>query len=208
MNTGEVRTEAWQVAEPERFWRQIAREQHILHTYSNAEDLISTLFTFVDDGFKSNDAVLLISTAEHRQMLDDKLRQEGHNVFSLRLRDQYICIDALEMLAEFTINGYPDPLLFRYTIADLIKRAKRSQRRVRAFGEMVAILWSDGNREGAIALEKLWNNYLDIEPFTLLCAYPDADTAGVSMFEEVHHAHRRCLGTYEPVQNHLQFKSG
>jgi hypothetical protein len=207
MRTREEKTEAWQLADSERFWRQIAREQHILHTYSDTDDLISTLFTFVDDGFKSNDAVLLISTSEHRQMLDDRLRQEGHNVFSLRLRDQYICIDALEMLAEFTINGKPDPLLFSYTVTDLVQRARRSRRHVRAFGEMVAILWSDGNREGAIALEKLWNNYLDMEPFTLLCAYPDKDTAGVNMFEDVHHAHRRCLAPHQSSGEHVVFRS-
>ena len=207
MKIPEVQAESWQLADPERFWRQIAREQHVLHTYSSHSGLVNTLFTFVDDGFKSDDAVLLISLPETRALLDEKLRQAGHNIFSLKLRDQYICIDATEMLAEFMINNVADPLLFRYTISDLTKRARRSRRRVRAFGEMVSILWSGGNHEGALALEHLWNDYLDLEPFTLLCAYPNTATKGIGIFDQVHHAHRRCVAPHQESQQNVMFRS-
>jgi hypothetical protein len=45
---------------------------------------------------------------------------------------------------------------------------------VRAFGEEVALLWSQGNVPGAIALESLWNDVVDHQRFSLLCAYPRA----------------------------------
>lgn len=207
MKTPEVQGDAWQLADRERFWRQIAREQHIIHTYSSRTDLVNMLFTFVDDGIKSDDAVLVISLPETREPLDEKLQQAGHNIFSLKLRDQYIAIDASEMLAEFMINNAPDPLLFRYTMVDLTKRAKRSQRRVRAVSEMAAVLWSGGNQEAALALEHLWNDYLDMAPFTLLCAHPDAGTAGVGIFEQVHRAHRRCVVAHQESQQTVMFRS-
>jgi len=183
----------WKQADPERFWRQIARDQHILQIYDHADDLINNLFSFVDDGLKSNETVLIISTREHREQVDERLRQAGHNVFNLRLRDQYICLDASEMLAEFMIHGSPDPLLFRYIVADLVKRAKRSQRRVRAFGEMVAILCEAGNQEAALTLEELWNSYMDVEPFTLFCAYSANLVSGSGLLEKVKHAHDHCI---------------
>ena len=37
---------------------------------------------------------------------------------------------------------------------------------------MVALLWAEGNREGALRLEKLWNDLGKIKSFSLLCAYP------------------------------------
>jgi hypothetical protein len=37
---------------------------------------------------------------------------------------------------------------------------------------MVALLWSQGNREAAIGLEQLWNDLAKRLPFSLLCAYP------------------------------------
>ena len=196
--------DSWIEANPERFWRQIARDKHILQVYKDDTGLINNLFEFVDDGFKSNDAVLIISTPTHRELLDEKLRQAGHNVFSLRLRDQYICLDASEMLSEFMIHGSPDPLLFKYTITDLIKRAKRSQREVRAFGEMVAIIWDAGNQDAAIELEGLWSSYIAMEPFTLFCAYPASAAADDELFQHVHDAHHHCIA---PANNPLMYKS-
>lgn len=44
--------------------------------------------------------------------------------------------------------------------------------RVIAFGEMVAILWAEGNHRAAIQLEKLWNTLAETRAFSLRCAYP------------------------------------
>ena len=42
-------------------------------------------------------------------------------------------------------------------LARTIAEMARGGRRIHAFGEMVALLWADGNRDGAIRLEELWN---------------------------------------------------
>jgi len=46
------------------------------------------------------------------------------------------------------------------------------------FGEMVAVLWDEGNRVGALALEHLWNDLLNNQAFHLHCAYPRTLFAG------------------------------
>ena len=43
---------------------------------------------------------------------------------------------------------------------------------VRAFGEMVALLWAEGNHAAAIRLEGLWNELQKSHSFSLFCAYP------------------------------------
>ncbi|HEY4386628.1 MAG TPA: PAS domain S-box protein, partial [Ktedonobacteraceae bacterium] len=43
---------------------------------------------------------------------------------------------------------------------------------VRIFGEMVALLWAQGNRAAAIRLEDLWNELGQAYAFSLFCAYP------------------------------------
>ena len=68
----------------------------------------------------------------------------------------------------------PDPALFNTTIGAIVERAARGGRAVRVFGEMVALLWSDGNVTGALALETLWNEMASDRRFFLLCAYPEA----------------------------------
>src|SRR5262249_10898309 len=56
------------------------------------------------------------------------------------------------------------------------------------FGEMVALLWRDGNYEAAIRLEKLWNDLARRYSFSLRCAYPmnalKTDERG-ELFEEI-----------------------
>jgi len=43
--------------------------------------------------------------------------------------------------------------------------------RLRAYGEMVDVLWRDGNSRAAIRLEELWNEAGKEHSFSLLCAY-------------------------------------
>ena len=59
---------------------------------------------------------------------------------------------------------------------------------MRGYGEMVALLWEDGNIPAALALEDLWNELAATHEFALLCAYPLSaftDDATAAAFERV-----------------------
>lgn len=170
----EVETKATITAERDSFWNTIAYREHVVHIYDQDQDFVDSLFGFVHSGFKADESVIVIATRDHLKKLDAMLRTAGHDLFSLRLRDQYISLDATQALSEFMINRQPDGILFRLMAADLMKRAKRTGRKVRAFGEMVAILWANGNSDGTMCLENLWSEYMEDEPFSLFCAYPRA----------------------------------
>ncbi len=71
------------------------------------------------------------------------------------------------------VAGIPDPVLFNATIGSIVEHAARGGRAVRVFGEMVALLWAEGNVTGALALEALWNDMASDRRFFLLCAYPE-----------------------------------
>lgn len=71
------------------------------------------------------------------------------------------------------VNGSISPTRFADIVGSLIVRARgESTRQVRVFGEMVALLWADGDRNGALVLEELWNDLTRRMSFPLLCAYP------------------------------------
>jgi hypothetical protein len=96
----------------------------------------------------------------------------------------------------FMLNGWPDDYLFEQIVTTLIARAgKGGGRRVRAFGEMVAMLWSQGNAGATVRLEHLWNRMCEQRGLSLLCAYPeigftrDADAA----LREICAAHSKVL---------------
>ena len=67
----------------------------------------------------------------------------------------------------------PDEALFAETMKPLLARARGlGDRKVRAFGEMVSVLWCDGHCAAAAALETLWNKLQAAEELPLFCAYP------------------------------------
>ncbi len=68
-------------------------------------------------------------------------------------------------------QGRPDPQRFADVVGGMLARLGGG-RRVRAFGEMVALLWAEGNGRGAVRLEELWNELAERYCFSLYCAYP------------------------------------
>jgi hypothetical protein len=80
------------------------------------------------------------------------------------------------------IDGRPDHQRFRQCIEAVLNtiRVRRYGMAIRAFGEMVDLLWRDGNARAAIELEELWNELRSTQSFALLCAYDMSNFAGTS----------------------------
>lgn len=164
--------EKWRRAPVDVFWGEIAPCDHILQIYENDKEFLDTLECFVTGGLHAGEAVIIIATDEHLAELNDRLRRGGFDLFSLTLHDQYIPLSAEETLAQFMINGWPDENLFHYLLTNLLLRARKRDRKVRAFGEMVALLWSKGFNGATVHLEHLWTRFCESEEFSLFCAYP------------------------------------
>lgn len=85
---------------------------------------------------------------------------------------ELILIDAEELLDQFMVGGYPDAGRFDDTVGDLVRSIHRDGGTLRAYGEMVGLLWSRGEYPAAIRLEQLWNNLRKETAFGLYCGYP------------------------------------
>jgi signal transduction histidine kinase/CheY-like chemotaxis protein len=78
--------------------------------------------------------------------------------------------------------------------------------RVKAFGEMVALLWSEGNYAGAVRLEELWNDLQKAHSFSLFCAYPMNALGGENLGESLHgvcNTHSRVI----PAESYSDLKT-
>jgi len=73
---------------------------------------------------------------------------------------------------EALANGRVDDELFFQFVTDILARANKNGRKVRAFGEMVAVMRSKGFYGAAVRLEHLWHRLCAENSFTLFCAYP------------------------------------
>ena len=74
----------------------------------------------------------------------------------------------------FLRDGWPDEERFFRLVRGLLSCARRDGRKVRAFGEMVALMWARGQQTATVRLEQLWHRLCADEHFSLLCAYPRA----------------------------------
>lgn len=165
--------ETWSRSPHEVFWGELAPYDHVVQIYQNEDSFLDLLTGFVDGGIRCGDCAIVIATSSHIEALKTRLGKEGHSVADLIASRQYVPVDAVEMLSRFMIHGWPDENLFRGEVDKLIRTAKSDGRKVRAFGEMVALLWAEGKVGATIRLEQLWNRFCENEAFCLFCAYPE-----------------------------------
>jgi PAS domain S-box-containing protein len=143
---------------------------HHVQFYEKDDFLIDELVSFLGAGLEAGQGGVVIATQPHLEGLERRF-QERHA--SSDPADRYIALDAAGTLSKFMVDGWPDGRLFVEVIGDVIQRAARDgSRHVRAFGEMVSLLWAEGKHEAAIRLEEMWNELAATLPLSLLCAYP------------------------------------
>jgi signal transduction histidine kinase len=169
---------------------------HFAQFYETDTFLIDTLTEYLASGLRSGETVLAIATPAHRHALDARLRTMGLDLDEATSSGHYFAVDAQTMLATFMVGNRPNAERLRGSVAPWLATAAEHNRPVRAFGEMVALLWAEGNRAGALELEACWNELQQHHAFTLFCAYPladfDVDAAG-GLLDDVCSAHSHVI---------------
>jgi PAS domain S-box-containing protein len=152
-------------------WAEIGDREHLVQFYEDSQTLVETLEGFIGSGLRANGAGIVIATREHLDALDQRLQAAGIDVAAAKRTGQYSALEARELLGQILANGWPQPDLFRVRVGSLIDRARARWGSVRAFGEMVGLLWERGGQGAALRLESLWNELAATQPFALLCGY-------------------------------------
>jgi hypothetical protein len=72
------------------------------------------------------------------------------------------------------VNGHPDADRFDRVVGEKVRAAveRSAGYGLRAYGDMVGVLWAERQFPAAIRLEQLWNKLRKTVPFSLFCAYP------------------------------------
>jgi hypothetical protein len=198
----------WHQCSSKSFWENIAAGDHVVQLYDRDQVLIGTLTDYAADGFDNDEAVVIIATLCHLKALESQLSLRGFSLEALKAEDRLIMLDADQTLSKFMVNGIPDENYFNRTISNVLKIARKDGRHVRAFGEMVVLLWQRGNAMGTIQLEHLWNKLGTSETFSLLCAYPDSDfqrDAGASI-THICTAHSKQIRPVAGMNDQLEYK--
>lgn len=145
---------------------------HVVGFYEKDAHLVDFVRNFLAPGLLAGDAAIVVATDSHRELLGDAPMAAGIDVRDAARRGQFMVLDAVETLSKFMVDRMPDPARFRTVMGELISRAAEELGDVRIYGEMVAVLWDQGNIAAAIALEDLWNDLATSHSFSLYCGYP------------------------------------
>jgi hypothetical protein len=154
------------------FWAELQPCDHMVDLYDAEGDFLASLESYVQGGLAAGDSLVLIATRAHLGALEQRLATGGVDLDAARKLDKYIELDAEETLAKFMVNGWPDEERFKAVVGGLLARAGGNGAKVRAFGEMVAILWAKKLYAATVRLEHLWHRLCGEKGLSLLCAYP------------------------------------
>jgi len=165
--------------------------------YGDETELYKTIGTFLSEGLVSGQPAIVIATPAHSVAIQDALSSHLIDVVRARHLGDLVMLDAEETLGTFMHNAVPDKILFQRHVGDLIEQTLRGRARtpVRAYGEMVDVLWRRGESDAAIRLEVLWNDLAATHSFSLLCGYAIGNFyEETSKLEDVCHQHTQVLG--------------
>ena len=146
--------------------------QHSVQFYETEQYLSSVVSDYLADGIESGESSIVIASPRNRELVAAGLESRGCDVAGSSGCKRIQMMDARETLDRIMSGNSPSPKRFAEVVGGAVEMVRHESRTsVRAFGEMVNILWQDGNREGAIELEELWNDLGKSSSFSLLCAY-------------------------------------
>ncbi|HVJ22652.1 MAG TPA: MEDS domain-containing protein [Burkholderiales bacterium] len=136
---------------------------HFVQLYQKLDDLADVVAEYIGAGLSRGEGAVVIATPEHRVAFLARL--------SIADRSRLKVLDAEQTLAAFMVSGMPQWSPFQQVIGGLIAEMRLQYPTVRAYGEMVDVLWQRGQREAAIRLEEYWNELGKLQTFSLFCAY-------------------------------------
>ena len=179
---------------------------HAVQFYENDHFLAAAVADFLVAGLTIGQPIVVIATQDHRDAFCVRLRAKGVDIDTAIGGGQAVFLDARSTLASFMVDGMPDAIRFRAAIDPVLARSVqvRGGGVVRAYGEMVDLLWEEGNTDAAIRLEELWNDLATTRAFTLLCTYAMGHfykNAQHEKFERVCGQHSHVISTLPATQN-------
>jgi len=156
-------------------WREVLRQpalgDHIVQTYQDRAFLADAVAEYVGTGLRAGEAAIIIARPAHRTAFQAGLAAQGIDVDGALRTGQLVLLDAQETLARFMEGTQPDWSRFQRIIGGAIAELRLAFPTVRAYGEMVDVLWQAGERDAAMRLEAFWNKLGRLQTFSLFCAY-------------------------------------
>jgi anti-sigma regulatory factor (Ser/Thr protein kinase) len=178
----------------------ISAGDHVVVFYDHEYEVAQTVGSYLAAGLHAGEVALVIATATHRAAFSAQLEAAGIDVAAAVEDGWLVSVDAAATMSQFITEGRIDRDDFRRVVGGLVRHAAYAGP-VRAYGEMVALLWDAGNVIAAIELEELWNELGREFEFSLLCGYHNSSASEpehAGALQQVCHLHSSVLRHDQP----------
>jgi hypothetical protein len=174
---------------------------HAVKFYDTSESLCRIVAEFLGDGLIAQQPALVLATPEHREGILAALRARHVDGDAAQEAGDLLMLDASETLRHIMRDGMPDASLFKNVATTAITRLCRGRKdcTIRAYGELVDVLWKAEQESAAIRLEMLWNALAATNEFSLLCGYAMGTFYKDSDRAAIHEQHSHVLSSGDAV---------
>lgn len=149
-------------------------EGHVVLMYGcDPQPLVRGVADYLAEGLGRGESTAVIATRLHADAFVARLGALGARPYAAIADGRLVIHDAVETLARFMVDGQPDWNAFERSVGTIVSELRAAAPAgVRAYGEMVGVLWEAGRYTAAIRLEEFWNTLLRGSGVKLFCAYP------------------------------------
>lgn len=145
---------------------------HAVQLFDTVESMAQEVAEFLRQGLAAREQSLVIATATSWRAVARHL--EGTHPHVDRAIDSGLLVVryAHEVQRLVTRLGRVDDSLFERHVGDLVRAlSDNGAGPLRVYGEVVDLLAAQGDYQGALHLERLWNDLATRVPFSLFCGY-------------------------------------
>ncbi|MDQ2639806.1 MAG: MEDS domain-containing protein [Pseudomonadota bacterium] len=146
---------------------------HIVQLYQDQQFLNRAVCRFAAGAIANGEGVILVPTSAHWEAFRPRLEAEGVDVKAVIGSGQLTVVDADELLPRFMKDAMPDAPVFLGLAADVIDKARAAGRypKVRWWGEMVNVLWEQGNVAASMSLEDQFDRLANQHEIAIFCSF-------------------------------------
>jgi hypothetical protein len=151
-----------------------SRDRHVVQLYRDEGVLRRAVVAWIAPSLRAGGGAALLCTHAHATELRRELREAGLGPEVLERAGRLVFVDAREAMARFLVGDAVDAAAFKALGAEIfgkIRQASTPGREIRAWGEIVDVLWKEERPETAMLLEALWNDVIVEQQIRLLCSY-------------------------------------
>jgi DNA-binding NarL/FixJ family response regulator len=148
--------------------------RHEVAYCSDLSVLLDSLTDFIATNHSAGAKTLVLATKPHLEDIYRRLNAQGLSVDVAVERGSLVPLDVADALPQFMVNEMPDSARFLKALCPVIDRVMNetgSHSRIVVCGECASTLMAQGNVDGAIRLEQLWDQFARAFKLDTLCVY-------------------------------------